>query len=376
MKIVIFGLSVSSSWGNGHATLWRGLCRELAYRGHQIVFFEKDVPYYALHRDLTELAGGLLYLYSDWFSILPDAHQHLNDADAAIITSYCPDALPATDLVLDSRVSLRVFYDLDTPVTLHCLRSGRSVPYIKPEGLGEFECVLSYTGGLALRELQSNLGARKVAPLFGSVDPWFHRRVLSYPDYVSDLSYLGTYSDDRQEGLNMMFIEAARSAPDKRFVLGGSMYPPDFPWLPNIYYFAHVAPYKHPAFYSSSRLTLNVTRGPMAQMGYCASGRLFEAAACGTPILTDTWQGLDAFFTPGEEVIVVRSTEEVLDAMAMPDEELQRIGNAGRERALSCHTAAHRAIELETLLEQRGGLHVGSDPGRGVGQQDSTACIF
>ena len=376
MKIVIYGLSISSSWGNGHATLWRGICRELIYRGHRIIFFEKDVPYYATHRDLNAIDGGELHLYPDWNSILPVATRQLEDADVAIVTSYCPDAIAATDLVLESKVPLRVFYDLDTPVTLDRLRQSQSVPYIKPEGLADFNLVLSYTGGLALSELKTRLRAREVAPLYGSVDPWFHRPVAAVEEYLSDLSYLGTYSDDRQDGLNTLFLETARQHRNGRFVIGGSLYPPTFPWLTNVFYFAHVAPFKHPAFYSSSRLTLNVTRGPMAQMGYCPSGRLFEAAACGTPIVTDTWSGLDEFFNPGSEIIVVRTTQDVLDAMAMSDGELQRVGQAGRDRTLSCHTAAHRAIELETLMEQRGGFNVGNHPGSGRGKQDSAACIL
>jgi spore maturation protein CgeB len=62
MKIVVFGLTISSSWGNGHATLWRGLCRALASRGHRVVFFERNVSYYAMNRDLHEVPGGTLIL--------------------------------------------------------------------------------------------------------------------------------------------------------------------------------------------------------------------------------------------------------------------------------------------------------------------------
>src|SRR5947207_225343 len=130
MKIVIFGLSVSSSWGNGHATLWRGLCASLARRGHRVVFFERDVPYYAAHRDLIELPGGTLHLYPDWNAILATALQELSDADAGMVTSYCPDGLAASDLVLSSAAPLRVFYDLDTPVTLCRLSHGEPVDYI------------------------------------------------------------------------------------------------------------------------------------------------------------------------------------------------------------------------------------------------------
>ncbi|MDQ6699417.1 MAG: glycosyltransferase, partial [Acidobacteriota bacterium] len=216
MKIVIFGLSVSSSWGNGHATLWRGLCGGLAELGHLPVFFERDVPYYAAHRDLNELAGGKLYLYPDWDCVISRARVELSDADVVIITSYCPDGIAASELALSSGVALSAFYDLDTPVTLDRLRSGQTVEYLPPNGLRDFDLVLSYTGGTALMELQRRLGARRVAPLYGSVDPSVHRPVDPLAGDRSDLSYLGTFAEDRQQGVNELFIEPARRMPERR----------------------------------------------------------------------------------------------------------------------------------------------------------------
>ncbi|HEX2643993.1 MAG TPA: glycosyltransferase [Thermoanaerobaculia bacterium] len=355
MKLAIFGLTLSSSWGNGHATLWRGLCRALAGLGHQVVFFERDVPYYATTRDLFELPGTDLVLYSDWESILPRARQETADADVAMVTSYCPDGVAATSLVLDAAAAdggpLGVFYDLDTPVTLSQLRAGQSVSYIGPDGLGGFDLVLSYTGGSALHELQARLGARRVAPLYGSVDPAVHSPATGREDYRADLSYLGTYAADRQEALDRLLLEPARRRPGKRFVLAGAQYPPDFPWLSNLFFVRHLPPADHPAFYGSSPLTLNVTRAAMAAMGYCPSGRLFEAAACGTAVLSDTWEGLDEFFEPGKEILVASSTEEALDALALSPEEIARIGTAARERTLAEHTAERRARQLVDLLE-------------------------
>jgi spore maturation protein CgeB len=351
MKLVIFGLSISSSWGNGHATLWRGLCRALVHRRHQIIFFEHDVPYYARHRDLTEIPGGRLVLYSNWDDLLPLAERHLADADVGMVTSYCPDGVAASEVLLHSPVRLRTFYDLDTPITLQRWRDGQPVAYIGTRGLRDFDLVLSYTGGAALRELQTRLGARRVAPLYGSVDPGAHQPVPSIPHYRADLSYLGTYAEDRQAALNTLFVEPARRRPRQRFLIGGSLYPDAFPWEQNIFYFAHVPPSEHPAFYCSSLLTLNVTRRAMAEMGYCPSGRLFEAAACGVPILSDGWEGLDQFFEPGTEILVARTTEDALGALATSRERLARIAQAARERALTAHTAERRAIELEAVLE-------------------------
>jgi spore maturation protein CgeB len=365
MKLVIFGLTVSSSWGNGHATLWRGLIRALGARGHEVVFFERDVPYYAAHRDLIDVAGGELVLYPDWATVQPLAARHLAEADVGMVTSYCPDGVVAAELILASRAPVRTFYDLDTPVTLERLASGAPVPYIGPGGLGDFDLVLSFTGGAALGELERRLGAKRVVPLYGSVDPEVHRPVPALPEYRADLSYLGTYSADRQEMLERLLLEPARRLPERRFMIGGSQYPADFAWGANIHYKRHVPPPDHPAFYCSAPLALNVTRRPMARLGYCPSGRLFEAAACGVPVLSDAWEGLERCFEPGREILLAHGADDVVAALEMPRAELARIGAAARERALAEHTAERRALELEAAVEGGGGREGWGGEGRG-----------
>jgi spore maturation protein CgeB len=347
MKLVVFGLSVSSSWGNGHATLWRGLIKALAALGHRVVFYERDVTYYAQHRDLIQLPGGELRLYRTWDEVHVWAAVDASDADILIITSYCPDGIAAADLVTSG---IRVFYDLDTPVTLDHLRRGSSVPYLRPDGLADFDLVLSYTGGAALEELK-RLGAKLVLPLYGSVDPDVHFPVRPVDRYRADLSYLGTYAEDRQRALAQLLLEPARRLPQRRFVIAGAQYPERFPWSENIFFVRHLPPSEHPAFYSSSRLTLNVTRAPMAEMGYCPSGRLFEAAACGTPVLSDAWEGLGHFLEPGKEILLARSTHEALAILESSDDELSRVARAARERVLTDHTARSRAAELLAACE-------------------------
>jgi len=351
MKLVIFGLAISSSWGNGHATIWRGLCNALAKGGHSVIFFERDVPYYAAHRDLPNAIEYKVFLYSDWPSVEQKARAALDTADCAFVTSYCPDAVPASDLVLDSRIALRVFYDLDTPVTLQKLEAVGRVDYIPPYGLGAFDMVLSYTGGRALEELKIRLNAQRVFALFGSADPDVHQPVTKNPRYHSDLSYLGTYAADRQAALQQLFLEPARRSPRKKFVIGGAQYPRDFPWSENIWFLRHVAPSDHSAFYSSSNLTLSITRSAMATMGFCPSGRLFEAAACGTPVISDYWEGLEDFFEPGREILIASNPSEVIDAIALGPDRLSQIGRAARERVLAEHTARHRCQQLLQLLE-------------------------
>lgn len=352
MKLVIFGLTVSSSWGNGHATIWRALCRALGRQGHRITFFERDVSYYAQHRDLQKTDGYELVLYPNWQKISAAAEQAVASADAAMVTSYCPDGRAASDMILQARVPLRIFYDLDTPVTLERLRRGEEVEYIPPYGLEPFDLVLSYTGGRALEELRHRLGARRVAPLYGTVDPGIYRPAHRDAHFASDLSYLGTYASDRQTTLEELFVKPAKHCPAKKFVIGGAQYPEQFPWTENIWFVRHVPPPEHSAFYSSSRLTLNITRAAMAEMGYCPSGRLFEAAACGTPVISDRWDGLDEFFDPGKEILIAATAEEVEDALMKDPAELQEIARAARNRVLSEHTAERRCHELVHLLKE------------------------
>jgi len=352
LVIVVFGLTISSSWGNGHATLWRGLCRALAARGHDVTFFERDVPYYAAHRDMKRPDGCNLRLYDDWPAVRQEAYQALRGADVAMVTSYCPDAQAATDLLLEAGVPISAFYDMDTPVTLDRLSRGEHVEYLPGQGLAAFDLVLSYTGGRALDTLQRDLGARLALPLYGSVDPAAHHPVPADPDVEFDLTYLGTYAADRQGALDTFLLEPARQRLESRFAIAGSQYPTDFPWGSNVYYLRHMPPPDHPRFYCSSRLTLNITRGPMAAMGYCPSGRLFEAAACGTVVLSDWWEGLDAFFDPWREIIVVRSCDDVLRALDLDDAERIAIGERARHRVLTQHTADARAVDLERALAQ------------------------
>jgi len=351
MRFTVFGLTVSSSWGNGHATLWRGLIRALAADGHQVTFVERDQPWYADHRDLHALpAPSRLLLYRDWAEVLAE-RRALLDADVAIVTSYCPDAIAAARLIEAEGRGAALFYDLDTPVTLARLAAGEPVDYLPPNGLGAFDLVLSYTGGPALDALRDRLGARAAAPLYGHVDPDAHRPVPPIDLFRGDLSYLGTYAADRQAAVAELFVGAAEAAPERRFVLGGSNYPADFPWTPNIWFMNHVAPADHPAFFSSSRATLNVTRGDMAAMGWCPSGRLFEAAACRVALVSDRWDGLDRFFTPGEEILLAETRDDVTAALALSDAELARIAQAARARVLAEHSSAARARELVRLVE-------------------------
>lgn len=352
MRFVIFGLTVSSSWGNGHATLWRGLLKALSMRGHSAVFYEKDVPYYADTRDGWEPPERVcLRIYGAWDQVSREVARELKSADVAVVTSYCADGAAWSMLVAGSTVGAKIFYDMDTPVTLRALEQGTRVTYLPEGGLGNFELVLSYTGGRALGELQSRLGARRVEPFYGWVDPENYRPAEPVEEFRSTLGYLGTYAADRLPAMMELFVNPAAARRGDRFVIGGAQYPADFPWGSNLYFVRHLPPSLHPAFFCSGRTTLNLTRTAMADYGYCPSGRLFEAAACGTAILTDVWEGLETFFSPGVEVLPVRTTEDVLNALSLSDREIRALGRAAKERALEEHTAMRRVKELERILD-------------------------
>jgi spore maturation protein CgeB len=363
MDFVVFGLTASSTWGNGHATLWRGLARSLGAAGHRLLFLERDQPWYAAHRDLTELPGGTLRIHGELAAIRADVRAALDAADVAMVTSYCPDALAATELVLASRARLKVFYDLDPGVTAAALAAGATVPWIGPRGLVDFDLALSFTGGGALALLRDRLGAPRAAPLHGCVDPAVHRPSPGAAPFRGDVSYLGTYAAGRQPGLERLFLGPAARMPELTFVLAGSQYPPDFPWRENVRYVRHLEPALHPSFFCSSPLTVNVTRPEMAALGSCPSPRLFEASACGVPVLSDWFEGLDAFFTPGEEVLVADDADEAMEIIAAPRAELVRAGRRARERALAEHTADARARQLVAFCEAAERAVAGGAPG-------------
>jgi spore maturation protein CgeB len=351
VKITIFGLTLSSSWGNGHATPYRALLRALARHGHTITFFEKDAEYYALRRDFNACGYCDLVIYGEWQEIRCRALQEAAESDVVMTASFCPEGARINDDILALQSPLRVFYDLDTPVTLDKLRAG-DLDYLRARQIAEFDLVLSWSGGRSLAELETVWKAELARPLFGCVDPDFYVAAPREQRFESALSYMGTYAADRQDKLDRLFLECARRRPDLAFLLAGTLYPWHWQWPANVKRFDHVSPAEHPALYCSSRLTLNLTRAEMAACGYCPSGRFFEAAACGTPIVSDWFEGLDTFFQPGEEVLIASSTEDALQALGLDDGDLARISARARQRTLDEHTGEHRARQLLHYFEE------------------------
>ncbi len=351
MKLVVFGLSITSSWGNGHATTYRALLRALAQRGHRIHFIEKDVEWYRNHRDLPHPNFCTVQLYESWARDAPALRAASSDADAILIGSYFPDAIAASHALFATARCPILFYDIDTPITLAALRVDGHTAYLDANDIAHYAAYLSFTGGPALQELEQRFGAKKAFPLFCSVDPDLYGPAPSRPEYQADLSYLGTYAADRQPKLLSLLDASAALLPDSGFLVAGPQYPSSTMWQPNVRHLDHIAPADHPAFYSSSRFTLNLTRDDMVVAGYSPSVRLFEASACGAALLSDDWPGLSDLLTPGKEILLPQDAAEVADILEhTTDAERLRLGTNARNRILSEHTAAHRAVEFEALL--------------------------
>lgn len=350
LDIVIIGLSVTSSWGNGHATTYRGLIRELDRLGHRVTFLERDVPWYAANRDMPSPPWCATHLYQD-LADLKDHAATVGRADLVIVGSYVPDGVEVGRWAQQTARGVVAFYDIDTPVTLAKLARGDH-EYLSPEVVRGYDLYLSFTGGPTLRRIEQQYGVPLARALYCSVDPDIYYPEPSVKQWW-DLGYLGTYSDDRQPTLDRLLIEPALRAPDSRFVVAGPQYPPEIAWPVNVERIEHCPPSEHRAFYNAQRFTLNVTRADMIRAGWSPSVRLFEAAACGTPIVSDWWEGLDELFEPGREIVIAETPDDVARLMRhIGPEEARAMGERARRKVLSAHTAAHRAAELVTAFDE------------------------
>jgi spore maturation protein CgeB len=346
MRIVFLGLSITSSWGNGHATNYRALTRALRARGHDVLFLERDVPWYAAHRD----EPGAAQLYRSVAELRNRFGEGVDAADIVVIGSYVPDGVEVAEWVLATAGGAVAFYDIDTPVTLAKLEEGDE-EYLAPELVPRFDLYLSFTGGPTLDVLTDRWGARRPRAFHCLVDPDVYRPLESERRWL--LGYLGTYSDDRQPAVDRLLLAPARRLPAERFVVAGPQYPQQIRWPSNVERLEHLPPSAHPSFYAAQAFTLNVTRRDMVRAGWSPSVRLFEAAACGVPVISDRWEGLDRFFRPGVEILVADDTDEVVRHLNETDEEERRaIGERARSRVLAEHTAERRAEELESHVAE------------------------
>jgi spore maturation protein CgeB len=344
LNIVILGLSITSSWGNGHATTFRGLVSELKKNGHMVTFLERDMPWYASNRDLPDPPFCKTLLYNSVEELKQKYRDIIRQADFVIVGSYVPEGVSVGQFVIDTATGITAFYDIDTPVTIEKMEK-EDYEYLHPSLIPEYNLYLSFTGGPTLKRLENYFGSPMARALYCSFDP-----ELYFPEEKEckwDLGYLGTYSIDRQKPLEDLMLDAAEEDAEGKFVVAGPQYPEDIQWPSNVERIQHLPPMEHRKFYNSQRFTLNITRADMIKAGYSPSVRLFEAAACGTPIISDYWDGIETLFELDTEILISRSSEDTLAYLnTITEEQRKGISERARQKAVTHHTAAHRAIEL------------------------------
>jgi spore maturation protein CgeB len=352
LNIVIIGLSVTSSWGNGHATTYRALIEALTNRGHQVTFLERDVPWYRDNRDLMKPSGWNVEIYHSLQDLPRRFAPLIRDANLVVVGSYVPDGIAIAEWITAHAEGITAFYDIDTPVTLAGLDQG--LEYLSAAMIPRFDLYLSFSGGPVPGMIEDTYGSPMARVLYCSADPDLYRPQPAEKQW--EMGYLGTYSDDRQPSVERLLLAPAKAIPDRRFVLGGSRYPADLTWPDNVERIDHLPQHEHPSFYSRQRFTLNITRADMRALGFSPSVRLFEAAACGTPVISDRWPGIETVFEPATEILLVSDARDVIQILReLPEERRLSTADRARRRILTEHTPDHRARQLEAYyLEATG----------------------
>ena len=350
LQITILGSTITSSWGNKHAPVYAGLVRELVLRGHRVLFMERDKPLYAENRDMTTPPYGRFELYYSVTDLKARFRAELGTSDAIILGSGVPNGIDVANAVLAVNPGTTAFYDLDAPTTLDAVEM-ETCTYLNRNLMPQFDLYLSAAGGRVLARLEQDFQVHHARPLYCGADTAIH-----YPDEpvaAYDLGFVGPSTGEQFPLLERFLINPALLWTEGRFAIAGHPLPTGIQWPQNVKRIQHLPSPQRRSFYNRQRFTLNIPSASLALDGYAPTAALFEAAACGTPVITENWPGLDTFFEPGREIITVRSTAELVAVLRdTPISEAEAIGQRARERILAEHTAAHRAAELECMLAE------------------------
>ncbi|MCL2689009.1 MAG: glycosyltransferase [Chitinispirillia bacterium] len=349
--IVVIGLTISSSWGNCHASAYRGLLSELVKSGYKVLFLERENREFFARRDLEKHACFKTEFYTSLKELKKKYSAAVEHAQLVIMGSSVIEGAAAGEWVCSIAKGIAAFYDMDTPLTIKNL-DVKCYEYLSAHLIPRFDLYLSFAGGMALDLLENAYGSPMARPLYCSVD--FSKY---YPDEkdsrLYDLGYMGTYSECRKEPLETLMLEAAKKWTEGRFAVAGASYPDEISWPSNIKKMDHLFASHHRDFYCSQRFTLNITKAENAEAGYAPSIRLFEAAACGVPIISDYWEGLSNFFIFGEEILLSSSSRNTHKYLTeIPEQKRREIGDAARKRVLTEHSPAHRVRELEEYMKE------------------------
>jgi spore maturation protein CgeB len=346
MKIFAFGSSITSSYWNGAATYYRGCYKYLARRGHQITFAEPDAFGRQQHRDNSDLSWVESVVYTPGRD-LDDMRALAASADIVVKHS----GLGVDDEVLERRVlecqpqSAVVFWDVDAPATMERMLANPSDAF--HDSLPRYDAILTYGGGPRVREQCLRFGARAYYSIYNGLDPETHYPVCPDPSLSCDIAFLGNRLPDREARVDELFFRAASLAPGKRFLLGGEGWA-DKAMPPNVRWIGHVPTAEHSRVNCSASMVMNINRSSMANSGFSPPTRVFEVAGAGACLLCDDWPGIADCFEPDEQILVIQSAEDVVEAlMRYGDAARRRIGGAFRLRALRDHTYAQRAAQAE-----------------------------
>ncbi|HEX2560062.1 CgeB family protein [Phenylobacterium sp.] len=351
MKIAFYGSSLLSSYWNGAATYYRGMLSQLAARGYQVTFYEPDAFERQQHRDIDPPPYAKVVVYE---ATEEAARRVLAEAAQADIVVKASGVGVFDDLLLEGVIAqaaphaIKLFWDVDAAATLDEIRRDEAHPMRR--ALPQLDLVLTYGGGPPVIGAYEGFGARLCRPVYNALDPESHHPAPPQDRFAADLSFLANRLPDREARVERFFLDAAARLPDKRFLLGGNGWH-DKPMPPNVTAIGHVGTADHNAFNCSALAVLNVARDSMASVGFSPATRVFEAAGAGACLITDAWEGVELFLTPGEEVLVARDGQEVAEHLAaLTPDRARAIGEAARQRVLAEHTYARRGVEVDALF--------------------------
>lgn len=352
MRIAFFGSSLVSAYWNGACTYYRGIVRALDARGHRVTFYEPDAFDRQAHRDIDdpEWAEVVVYEPRDERTV-----REVVAGAAGFDVVVKASGVGVFDAVLEEAVAelegpeARVFWDVDAPATLGSMEADAESPL--RELIPAYDMVFTYGGGRPVIDRYIALGARACIPVYNALDPETHHPEPPRPELACDLAFLGNRLPDREARVEEFFFGAVEALPERTFLLGGNGWEDRVANLPNVRCLGHVPPGDHNALNRSALAVLNVSRESMAANGWSPATRVFEAAGAGACLISDEWEGVEDFLTPGEEVLVARDGAEVAELLAGLDPERARaIGEAALERVLAEHTYDRRAEQVEAIL--------------------------
>jgi spore maturation protein CgeB len=353
MKIAFYGSSLLSSWWNGAATYYRGLLRDLAGRGHDITFYEPDAYDRQSHRDMEPQPWARSVVYPATTEGLRNVLEEARAADVVVKTSgvgVFDDELLAGILEHSRRGALKIFWDVDAAATLDEMAGAEDHPVRR--ALPALDLVLTYGGGPPVVNRYLEFGAAECVPVYNALDPTTHHPVEADPRFAADLSFLANRLPDREARVDQFFLEPAALLPERRFLIGGNGWETKA-MPPNVRHLGHVYTHEHNAFNCTPLAVLNVARDSMADIGFSPATRVFEAAGAAACLITDAWEGIEQFLEPGEEVLVARDGQDVVEHVrALAPERARAIGRAALERVLAEHTYAHRGAQVDALLRK------------------------